>query len=40
MVRREFLAVLKANEKGAKSLKLKGPHPLNLLSMHFTSTST
>ena len=40
MVRREILAVLKANEKEAKSLKLKGPCPLNLLSMCFTSTST
>ena len=40
MVRREILAVLKTNEKGAKSLKPERPHPPKLVSMHFTSTST
>ena len=34
------MAVLKANKKEAKSLKLKEPRPLKLLSMRFTSTST
>ena len=40
MVRREILAALKANKKGAKSLKLEKPCPPILASMHFTSTSS
>ena len=37
---RENLAVLEANEKEAKSLKLEGPRPSKLVCMHFMSTST
>ena len=40
MVRREILAVLKANKKGAKSPKPKMPRPPKLVCMHFMSTST
>ena len=40
MVERENLAVLKANNKQAKSPKLERPHPPKVVSMHFTSTST
>ena len=40
MVWREILAVLKASIKGAISLKPEKPLPPNLVSMHFTSTST
>ena len=40
MVRRKILAVLRASDKGPKSPKLEKPHPQNLVSMHFTSTST
>ena len=37
MVRRENLPVLKANKKGAKSLKPEGPGPPKLVCMHVTS---
>ena len=40
MVRREILAILRASDKGPKSPKLEKPCPPNLVSMHFTSTST
>ena len=40
MVRREILAVLKANEKGEKSPKPERSHPPKLVCMHFGSTST
>ena len=40
MVGRENLAVLKANNKQAKSLKQKWPHTLKLVCMHFIVTST
>ena len=40
MVRREILAVLRANKQGAKSPQPERPHPPKLISMHFTSTST
>ena len=40
MVRREILAVLKANEKWAKSPKPEMPCPPKLVCMRFRSTST
>ena len=40
MVRKEILAVLKANKKGAKSLKPERPHLSKLVCMHVTSTPT
>ena len=40
MVWREILAVLKANEKWAKSPKPEKSHPPKLVCMRFTSTST
>ena len=40
MVRREVLAVLKANEKGAKSPKPERLRPPKFVCMRFTSTST
>ena len=40
MVRREVLAVLKANEKEAKSPKPEMPRPPKLVCMCFRSTST
>ena len=40
MVRREILAVLKGNEKEAKSPKLEKPRPPKLVCMCFRSTST
>ena len=40
MVQREILAVLKAIDKGPKSLKPKRLCQPKLVSMHFTPTST
>ena len=42
MVQREILAILRASDKGPKSLnpKPEKPHQPNLVFMHFTSTST